>query len=395
MSSTPEGYEIGLGDVPFGGDGLLYRVATAVGILPGRWGLVRLGVAIAVLTWVPLVILTAFERTLLGGRTIAFSQSYGTHTRLLLAIPLLFFAESLFSGRVSEVLSRMLQGQLVAARDLPRFERAWRQARKWWDSWSVEALLVVVTLASIYSGLRTDLPTGVATWRTTGDGRLSVAGWWYSLVSLPFFQFLIWRWTWRLFVWGRLLWKISRLELRLLPTHPDRAGGLGSLGVAHVDLSPLSFAYSAILAASFAEQIKFGSAALAQFVVPASAVVVGVTAALIVPLLLFSRRLLDVKQRGLLEYGAFATVYARAFDAKWLRGGAERDEPILGTADLQSLADLGNSFGVIGDMRFVPISWAQIIMLAASTGLPFLPLVLFAFPLEQLIIGGVKSLLGV
>jgi hypothetical protein len=117
--------------------------------------------------------------------------------------------------------------------------------------------------------------------------------------------------------------------------------------------------------------------------------------ALILPLCCFFRRLVEVKQRGLLEYGRLATSYVQAFDGKWLRRGAPPGETILGTADLQSLADLGNSFDIIRSMRFVPMARSQIILVAVSTALPMLPLVLFAVPLDQVIVAGIKSLLGV
>ena len=74
----------------------------------------------------------------------------------------------------------------------------------------------------------------ITTWRGTAEGGLTAAGWWYALVSLPMFRFLLWRWLWRVFIWAALLWQTSKIQLRLLPTHPDQAGGLGTLGVAHV-----------------------------------------------------------------------------------------------------------------------------------------------------------------
>jgi hypothetical protein len=213
------------------------------------------------------------------------------------------------------------------------------------------------------------------------------------VVSLPVFRFLIGRWTWRLLVWVVLLWRLSRMHLQLLPTHPDNAGGLGGLGVAHVDLAPVIFGFSAMIAATFAEQIKFGVAPLESFAVPATALVVGLTAAAVLPLCVFSRRLLEVKQHGLVDYGSLATGYVRGFNDKWLRGGAG-DEPLLGSADIQSLADLGNSFANIRNMQLVPISWSQITTLAVAAGLPILPLVLFAVPLDQIVVGWFRSLVG-
>ena len=244
--------------------------------------------------------------------------------------------------------------------------------------------------------MRPGLPTAqeITTWRGTAEGGLTAAGWWYALVSLPMFRFLLWRWLWRLFIWAALLWQTSKIQLRLLPTHPDQAGGIGTLGVAHVDLSPLIFAMSATLAATFAEEIKFAAVPLPQYAMPVTATVVGLTALSLVPLFFFTRRLLEVKQRGLLDYGGLATDYVQAFNRKWLQGGAG-DEPLIGSADVQSLADLGNSFGVIQNMQLVPISWSQISSLALAAALPMLPLVLFAVPLDQIVIGGIRSLVGV
>ena len=68
---------------------------------------------------------------------------------------------------------------------------------------------------------------------------------------------------------------------------------------------------------------------------------------MIAPLVFFMPKLLDAKQRALLEYGTLAAHYTRAFAAKWLPTDPPPDEPILGTPDLQSLADLGSSFGLI------------------------------------------------
>ena len=285
-----------------------------------------------------------------SGPTITFLQSVGTHVRLLLAIPLFFSAEAMFDARVPEVLRRILEVQLVLPRDKPRLAGAVRQAIRARNSRAWKRCSSSSPIGMIWAGLRTDLPLDVSTWRTKAGGGLTLAGWWYSLVSLPVFQFLLWRWGWRLVIWTRLLWRLARLDLQLIPTHPDRAGGLGVLGVVHVDLAPLSFAASAVLSASYAEQILFAGVPPAAFAISLTAAVVGPTLTLIAPLIFFTPRLIDVKQRALLEYGTLAANYTRAFATKWLGTDAQRDEHLLGTPDLQSLADLGTSFDSIRNM---------------------------------------------
>ena len=75
--------------------------------------------------------------------------------------------------------------------------------------------------------------------------------------------------------------------------------------------------------------------------------------AILGPLLVFSRRLEAVKRAGLREYGTLAQRYVREYDHKWLRDTAP-DEAFVGSADIQSLADLGNSFEVVKEMRGCP-----------------------------------------
>jgi hypothetical protein len=103
------------------------------------------------------------------------------------------------------------------------------------------------------------------------------------------------------------------------------------------------------------------------------------------PLLFFSPRLMAAKRTGLREYGILASRYVGEFDRKWVRGGAADDEPLVGSGDIQSLADLGNSFQVVRDINPFPFGRDTIIQLAFFTVLPGLPLVLTMIPLEELI----------
>jgi hypothetical protein len=194
--------------------------------------------------------------------------------------------------------------------EVPRFARALQTVVRWREAWVIEVALVVLTIGLIVSGVRADLPVDVTTWRTVAGetpARLSLAGWWYTVFSLPVFQFLLWRWCWRLLVWYVFLWRLARLDLQLIPTHPDGAGGLGGLGVAHTAFSAFSFAVSAMLVASFAEDILFGGAQAQSFVLQLAGIVVGLTVLFLAPLVFFIPRLVATQQRGLSEY------------ARWLR----------------------------------------------------------------------------
>jgi hypothetical protein len=374
-------------------EGPLYRLARVTFLATERERLGPLGVIIGLIGWAPLVVLCALQNILLTGPRVPFYESLGTHARFLLAIPLFFVAETWFDARAGEVLRELVRSRIVPVADVPRFVSMSRRAIALVDSWVIEATLAALTGILLISGIRSDLPTVVSTWRNVSgvSGALTWAGWWYTLVSMPIFQFLIWRWCWRLLIWWWLLWRIARLDLQLVPTHPDLAGGLGGLGVAHVNLCPLIFGLSGMLVASYAEDLIFGGAKLESLALPLTGVVAMSAMLVLAPLLIFAPTLLQVKQRGQLNYGALASTYTQAFHAKWIKGSPTKEE-LLGTADLQSLADLGNSFEVIDNMRIVPFSRNDALLLALAAVLPMLPLLLFVLPLNELIVRGVKGI---
>jgi len=120
------------------------------------------------------------------------------------------------------------------------------------------------------------------------------------------------------------------------------------------------------------------------------ALVALVVAWVLVPLLVFVPHLAAAKRNGLREYGVLAQRYVKEFDRKWIRGGAPEGEPLVGTADLQSLADLGNSFDVIREMRLVPFGRDTVIELAVFALIPVLPLTLTLISFEELVTRALK-----
>jgi hypothetical protein len=261
------------------------------------------------------------------------------------------------------------------------------------DSTTAEVVLVVLTIVTMTAGIRLDLPGGPSTWRTMG-GVLTWAGLWHVTVSLPIFQFLCWRWCWRLGIWTALLWRLSRLNLQLVPTHPDLAGGLGYLGAAHSHFGTLTFAVSAVLSASFAEQVLFADRRPQTFLTSIGAIVLMNLLVFLGPLLCFTPQLLAAKRRGLREYGVVAAAYTHLFEAKWMHRRVQTGEPLLGTPDFQSLADLADSFAVVRHMHLAPFGPVLISALVVTALAPMAPLLLFEFSPEELLVQLAKSLLG-
>jgi len=198
-------------------------------------------------------------------------------------------------------------------------------------------------------------------------------------------QFLLLRWYYRLFIWGRFLWQVSRLNLKLIATHPDHSAGLGFLAQISYAFGPLLVAQGALVAGMIADRIFYAGARLPQFKVEIGAL--GVIAVLMVvgPVLVFAPKLAQVKRIALREYGAFAQRYVREFEEKWLRRGAASGEAPLGSGDIQSLADLSNGYEIIRQMRAVPFTLRALVRLALVTLAPVAPLALTMISAEELL----------
>jgi hypothetical protein len=205
-------------------------------------------------------------------------------------------------------------------------------------------------------------------------------------VAIPFFQFLMGRWLWRFLIWCHFLRQLAKIDLRLVPTHPDLAAGLGFLSPAQAKYGIVVFALSSVIAARIGEEIVYGGASLLDYKFIIGGYVVMMLVILLAPLLVFTPKLLLVKRRGLLEYSALANEYTRAFDEKWIRRQGSEGELLLGSADVQSLADLGNSFGFVRSMRAFPVDLNGVIPLIVATAVPMLPLVLTIYPFDELVL---------
>jgi hypothetical protein len=347
-------------------------------------------IIIPLLAWLPLLVLSALEGQALGGNVaVPFLLDVEAHVRFLVVLPLLIAAELVVHQRMRFVVRQFLERNLIPESALGRFEAAIAAALRLRNSVLAEVLLIAfVYCVGILILWRQYMALDTATWYaapTVAGLQLSLTGVWYGYVSVPFFQFLFMRWYFRLFIWARFLWQVSRLDLNLVPTHPDRVGGLGFLANTVYAFVPLAVAHGAMLAGPLANRIFFVGAALPEFKVEIAVLVVFLLGVVFGPLLVFAPQLAEAKRRGNREYGTLAERYVREFDAKWLRGGAPVDEALVGSGDIQSLADLANSFEVVRTMRLAPVTNQAILQLVAATLAPLVPLALTMMSLEELL----------
>lgn len=353
-------------------------------------------IVIALLAWLPLLLLSALEGNLWSDSTgVPFLFDVEVHIRFLVVLPLLILAELVVHRRMRPLLQQFVERNLIPENAMTRFEAAVASAFRLRNSVLAELLLIAFVYGvGILIVWRQYTALDTTTWYATasaGGLQLSLAGMWFGYVSLPFFQFLLIRWYFRLFIWARFLWQVSRIELSLIPTHPDHLGGLSFVSGQIYAFTVLAVAHGALLAGNLANRIFFLGAELTQFKVEIGLMVIFMMCLILGPLLFFEPQLAQAKRKGSREYGVLAERYVREFDTKWLRGGAPANEPLLGSADIQSLADLGNGYQVVRGMRIVPIKRDDLLRLVGATLAPLVPLALTMMSLEELL----KKLMGV
>jgi len=341
---------------------------------------------ITLVAWLPLLLLSAARASAGGVARISFLHDIEVHVRFLVALPILIAAELIVHLRIRPVVRRFVERNIVLPQDLTRFYGAIDSAVRLRNSIPTEVglLIAVYTLGLWLWQIR--ITVQASTWYANPGGRwdLTPAGLWYVFVSIPILQFILLRWYLRLVIWFRFLWQVSRIPLNLIPTHPDRCAGLAFLGKSAYAFGPILFAQGAMLAGLVASRVLYRGENLLSFKLQISGFIVFFVVVILGPLLMFTPQMAQAKRKGLADYGLLAQRYVERFEQKWVLQQPAPSEELLGAADIQSLADLGNSYSLVRDMRAVPFGLEDISRLAAATAAPLVPLLLTIFSPEEL-----------
>lgn len=347
-------------------------------------------ILIGILTWLPLFILSLIKGQAWGeGTNLPFIEDIEVHIRFILAVPLMIMAELLVHQRIRLMVNQFEERNLIPGEALTQFRKAISSAYRLRNSVFAEiAMLAIIYVMGYNVVWQKSMAVETTAWFSdpaVGKSHLSLAGIWFRYVSLPLFQFLFLRWYYRIFIWIRFLYHVSRIKLNLIPTHPDAVGGLGFLSNTVFAFAPLALVHGAVMAGMISNHIFHEGAALLDFKVLITITVVWVLCVVVLPLFLFSSQLSDVKRLGSLDYGKFAERYVQEFNQRWIPWKESSSESSSKTQDIQGLADLANSYRLVEKMQIMPISRNDIIMLVVITVAPVLPLLLTMMPLGELI----------
>lgn len=354
-------------------------------VKPDELNVGRRALLVVLIGWLPIVVLTIGQTAMFGGDGInSLLRETGVHVRYLIAAPLLIFAEAQCATYLTTTVRHFVDTGLVPDEKRGAFREAVASTRRLLSANAAEitvfALAYLMVLLAALSHAHDEMPT----WhRSLGIAPgYSVAGWWHVLVSLPLLLVLIFGWLWRLAWWARLLRLISRLDLRLIASHPDHVAGLGFVGHSLRAFSIVALALSAIAAARSAHLVLMGDYLPTPNLFFNCGYLAVLLAMFVAPFLAFSPVLFATWRRGSADYGALAIRVGNVFEHKWLGRSGRVDQAALDKPDFSATTDLYAVAANVYAMRMVPVDLKDLIAITGAMLLPFIPVVLLAFPIE-------------
>jgi hypothetical protein len=398
--------------------------------------LIGRGLVLMALTWGVTALLAQFVSHVGLGRAAGenFFLDFAAYLQFLIGLPLFVVAERIIGGHTREAARYFLTAGIVPAADLPVLEAMHRHIERLRMSPVPEvvcmALAFVLAVATISPQTSNVCPTWHTTWIAEGNSpasaaaltaardaekqqcarwlaaqqaehetgkreaekevelraarsgavapigvhkALNAAGLWEMLVALPILNFWWLRWMWKIGLWCWYLFRLSRLPLVLMPSHPDATGGLGFISDVQTKFGLAILAYGiSNIAATIAYKVSIEHAPWSLHSVwgPLLGFVLGAPLLFTLPLFMFTKQLYRVKKRAREELYERLGHRSRAFEAAWQK--AEPGTSI--SADLVEWQQLRNLYDHVEKMRIVPFDWRSFAELLGQTLGALIPL---------------------
>ena len=358
----------------------------------GELGAGRRAVLVALVAWLPIAVWAfATGRFVSADAGEPLFQHYGIHVRCLVAIPLFILAEAVLHQHCTAIAHRFVASGVVTPDLVPRFEAVNRSMVRLRDN-SLPWVLVfgaAIAMSIADHPVRSD---DTLSWAYDGSGGLGFGGWWAAYVARPIFVALLLGWLWRIALVTLWLWRVGRLDLSLVPTHPDRTGGIAFVEKLPGAFALVTLALSAVPTSRWAHEILHHGASLASFKLPALAFVVLWTLILLLPLLALAPPLRRAKRVAGPAYAALVGEQGRLVHRRWIEGAPVADQELLEPAGVGTVADAAALYGAVKNMRPVPLGKAALLEILVPLAIPFLLLALVQVPLKDLLLALAKVL---
>lgn len=374
---------------------LLFRWQRRVGLVPAHGlGIARRALFWTLLAWVPIVVWAVATGNLLpkpAGESLL--QHFGIHVRCLVAIPLFIYAEGISHQLTTSLLPYFETSGLVSARDVPGFRGILLGVARLRDAaypWIVIMGLIVaaeslpMTFADVHELVWAVPRSDVA--------ELGFGGWWYFHVARAVFLVLLLAWLWRVILLFVLFLRISKLDLKIVPTHPDGAGGLGFIERFPKAFSPVLLGIASVTAAKWAHDVVYHGTDVQAL----KTNMIGLAAVLLLifgsPYLVWIGTLIKAKKQALLEYGALVGEHGRLVRRRWIEKCPVPENELLSAPELGPVADTVALYQAVQGMRAFPLGKSSLLALAVPIVIPILAVVAIRIPIKEVLLTLLKTL---
>jgi hypothetical protein len=367
--------------------GPFYRIQKGIRLLTAQgWNLgprILLAVGIG---WVPLVILTLLFKS---GTIVDLLRDYTVNVRMLIAVPVLLFGQVVMENVFRMIVHHIRAADLLPSSEQVKMDRTIGHLLRLRDSFVAEAIIVLIAYGNVaaiigaHKSAAQDWALGDFGW----GHYLSPAGWYYALISQLIFRFLIGISIWKWFIWICFLFRLSRLDLDLVPTHPDQHGGIGFLGVSPKAIAPTVFVICGAIGSTWRTQILDHGAHLMNFKIDAIVLLAIMLVLAMGPLILFVPKLARLHRQGILQYGTLGQIHSVDFHKKWILNRTGHEEEFLTAPEISTLIDYASSYENVEKLQPFPLDRGAMVLLVLAVALPLLPVVLSEIPFITVVKG--------
>ena len=353
-------------------------------------GVVRRAIFFALATWLPLAVWAAMKHRLLEAESgEPLLAHFGIHVRCLVAIPLFILAEAMTHQVIGRIVGQFRVSGAVTDQQYPAFLAVLKDMARLRDSSFPWILLISLAFAwTVGSPVDTDVHE--MSWAMTG-GDFGFGGWWFLYVARPVFLVLLLGWLWRIALVILLFRRLSKLDLSLVPTHPDRCGGLGFVKKLPSALFLVTMAVSSVLASRWMHDMVYHEQTLAALKLPFAGFVVLWSAMLLSPLLMLAPRISAMKRQALLQYGALIGEHGRLVHQRWILGKQVPQNDLLDAPELGPVADTAAIYEAVKNVRPLPIDTTTLLMVLLPIFLPMLFVIARQIPIRDLLLQLLKT----
>jgi hypothetical protein len=361
-----------------------YRVQEAIHLLTAeRWNLGKRVLLAICVGWLPLVLLTLFFRS---DTIVGLLKDYTVNFRMLIAVPVLLAGQIIMDNVFRMIIFHIRDAQLLPSPELAKMDRTISSLIRLRDSFVPEIIIALIAYANVAALIAARMST-IQGWALTDIGHLSPAGWYYALVSQLIFRFLIGLSLWKWCLWVCFLFRLSRLDLQLIPTHPDQHGGLGFLGMSPLAIAPTVLVASGAIGSTWRAQILDHGAHLLNFKIDAIVLLAIMLVVAMGPLVLFIPKLGRLHRQGILQYGTLGQIHSVDFHKKWILNRKGHEEEFLTAPEISTLIDYASSYENVEKLQPFPLDRGAIVALVLAIVIPLLPVVLAEVPFITVVKG--------